>query len=542
MIRSKGISSIPLLQLLLLLCNIFHLSFSQFRNTTSQYDQALKEGTESLQEQIEDHPDVEFFFDPSSALIDNNFYVYDFPESANYRIGIIVDPCRSNSYDCCMNVFGSPEYPALLTSNLEAERVFRYEVIADEDEVAINYVLIDEDGGTIPESAQRTPDDYATHNLSCIAAGNPFSYCQGRNYAFERSPIQPACMDNNSTLDILQGCYATNGTKLSNCVQVAFTSNTFIPKCNEDEGDHCGTFLEIHIGEGTPYQTQDEIIAETRIDVRNVSGYYTTTLPTTWMKNDTKVLCTYTESVLRIGSIVYIQNTAPVCCCPTPYQSTTRVGSFQCPTGPTDNGAFAYVSQTLADTLSVDNLMLDYPYCPIDLTANEDRFMCSVFDVGDRRHYSRNCTGVYQYDPGEPVSWTSRDLRGWYDGPCQYYNSCALATGGSCQLNDLRFTFIGRVGRVTALDNDAIIPQVWVSFNAGRTSYQFSQEDVKLETNTKSMYEIWWVVRSRSEFTVQKRKGFNITNPPCTFDTTNNRYFPYAILRDGVPLDNSLTP
>lgn len=35
--------------------------------------------------------------------------------------------------------------------------------------------------------------------------------------------------------------------------------------------------------------------------------------------------------------------------------------------------------------------------------------------------------------------------------------------------------------------------------------------------------EIWWVVRSRSGFTVQKRKGFNVTNPPCTFDATNNR-------------------
>jgi hypothetical protein len=50
------------------------------------------------------------------------------------------------------------------------------------------------------------------------------------------------------------------------------------------------------------------------------------------------------------------------------------------------------------------------------------------------------------------------------------------------------------------------------------------------------------VVRSPSEFTVQKRKGFNVTNPACTFDTTHNRYYPYAILQNGKPLDNSLTP
>jgi hypothetical protein len=59
---------------------------------------------------------------------------------------------------------------------------------------------------------------------------------------------------------------------------------------------------------------------------------------------------------------------------------------------------------------------------------------------------------------------------------------------GKCKGDDLKFTFIGRVGLVTAVDNSAIIPQVWVSFNYGRTSYQFAQSDVKLETTSKSMY------------------------------------------------------
>lgn len=102
--------------------------------------------------------------------------------------------------------------------------------------------------------------------------------------------------------------------------------------------------------------------------------------------------------------------------------------------------------------------------------------------------------------------------------------SCGLTLDlGKCRRSDLRFTFRGRVGLVTALDNAAEIPMVWVSFNEGRTSYKFRQEHVKLETTPKSMYEIWWVVRSPSEFTVQKRKGFNVTEPSCTFDTTHNR-------------------
>lgn len=48
--------------------------------------------------------------------------------------------------------------------------------------------------------------------------------------------------------------------------------------------------------------------------------------------------------------------------------------------------------------------------------------------------------------------------------------------------------------------------------------------------------ELWWVLRTPSEFIVQKRKGFAVTNPGCTFDTANNRYFPYAIINeDGTP-------
>lgn len=44
------------------------------------------------------------------------------------------------------------------------------------------------------------------------------------------------------------------------------------------------------------------------------------------------------------------------------------------------------------------------------------------------------------------------------------------------------------MGVVTQLDNSQVIPQAWVSFNNLRTSYQFSQVDLKLETTSKSMY------------------------------------------------------
>jgi len=325
--------------------------------------------------------------------------------------------------------------------------------------------------------------------------------------------------------------------------QVAYSSNVFSVQCAADDG-HCGTYLEVHIPHGTPYEPDENtVIAEVKVDQRNVSGFYTTVMPSTYMFNASKVLCSYAESVYRIGSLVYVRPTAPVCCCPQPYQSTTRIGSFQCPIGADGVGAFASKFQSLADVLSVDSLLLNYPFCPIDLSYNQDRMMCSVYDMHDRRHYTRNCSAAYKSDPLRTRSWTSVDLLSQYDDACPYYTSCAKTLDqGKCRAGDLKFSFIGRVGVITKLDNTQVIPQAWVSFNNLRTSYQFSQVDLQLETTSKSMYEIWWVVRSYTGFTVKKRKAFNVSFPACTFDTTNDRYFPYAILQNGEPQPNSIVP
>jgi len=67
--------------------------------------------------------------------------------------------------------------------------------------------------------------------------------------------------------------------------------------------------------------------------------------------------------------------------------------------------------------------------------------------------------------------------------------SCGLTLDkGKCRKGDLRFTFQGLVGIVTSLDNTNVIPQVFVTFNNGRTSYKFPQSMVNLETYPKSMY------------------------------------------------------
>lgn len=333
----------------------------------------MERNTERLEAEIQRNPDVNLLFNPNSAYNNTNYYVFHYPLATEYVISIIFDPCRSNSYNCCMNVYGSPEYPALLRPNLQQERIYKYIVIAPPTEVQKNYYLVDELGTTIATSATRSPDDYTVWNSSCVDANNPYTFCAGRNYAFVRSPVRPACEDNNSSLDVLAGCFSPEGVYDPHCIAIAYTSNTFIPLCGENNDGRCGTYLEVHMAHGTPYQDENEIISQVQITTRNVTGYYTTTLPTTWMGNTTKVLCSYTETFLRVGSLVYIKSSAPVCCCPPPYSSTTGVGSFQCPVGSTSNGAYAYRPYGLADTLLVDSLVQAYPFCPIDIYATEDR-------------------------------------------------------------------------------------------------------------------------------------------------------------------------
>jgi hypothetical protein len=339
----------------------------------------MARNTETLVEALERHPDVNVLYNPMSIYNNTNFYIFSYPTSTEYVLGINFDPCRGNSYDCCMNVFGTAEYPALLKPNLQSERVYKYIVIGQPDEVQKNYYLVDELGSSISTTNSRSPDDYKVWNDTCTGIDTPYSYCAGRNFAYQRSPVRPACEDNNSSVDALAGCYSPlTGEYQTYCVQVAYSSNTFIPQCGVNTDGNCGTYLEVHMAHGTPYHEEREIISQVQLTTRNVTGYYTTMLPLTWKGNSSKVLCQYSETFLRVGSLVYIKSSAPVCCCPPPYSSDTGTGSFQCPVGSTSNGAFAYRPYGIYDTLLVDTLVQAYPYCPIDLSANEDRYLTSA--------------------------------------------------------------------------------------------------------------------------------------------------------------------
>ena len=466
--------------------------------------------------------------------------MYSYPTSEDFRVGIIMDPCRGHRdpISCCMNVFGVPEYQSMKVTGHTQERVVAYPVIGNETEVQPNYVLSYEDSSPVPAFAQRTPDDSTVHDYDCQGLAVPYSWCAGKNYAYQKTADYAACNDYNQTLNALSNCFEPDGTELSHCVAVAYTQTAFIGLCSTDDS-HCGTYLEVHQIEGTPYSAQEDVVTERRIETRGVSGFYTTTVPLTWMGDQRKVLCAYTESFIRIGSIVYIKPTVPVCCCAKPYKPATRVGSIQCPTGPGGGGAFGTNTKNLAQTLLVDMLTENYPLCSSDLNSDSDTMLCSAWERLDMRHYTRPCLAVDQSDPNVWRTWTSNDLDGKeYDGQCPYFDSCALTLdGGKCKGEDLVYTFGGRVGRVTYVDDVSLIPKVRVTFNDGRTSYLFNKDQVEKEYKL-SMYEMWWTLRTKSELVVQKRKGFNVTEPKCTFDIVNNRYFPYTLLDDdGNPKD-----
>merc|ERR1711937_574067 len=103
----------------------------------------------------EQHPDVEVVRYPERALIDTDSYRFDYPLSEEFRLNLIIDPCKGLEPDCCMNTFGTPTYPSLKRSGLEAERVQAKMVLADDEDIAENYDLVYEDGSAVPVEATR---------------------------------------------------------------------------------------------------------------------------------------------------------------------------------------------------------------------------------------------------------------------------------------------------------------------------------------------------------------------------------------------------
>jgi hypothetical protein len=72
---------------------------------------------------------------------------YSGPAPENYKIGIIINPCKGKGRtpDCCMNVFGTPEYGLLLVPDLTYPfRVVPKYDLGSDTEILDNVQLVDE--------------------------------------------------------------------------------------------------------------------------------------------------------------------------------------------------------------------------------------------------------------------------------------------------------------------------------------------------------------------------------------------------------------
>jgi hypothetical protein len=512
----------------------------------------------SLKERIRSHPDVNDDYFPNKEALDAfNRYRLEYPDPEDFVIDMLVNPCGANGthdgldesiakgYDCCMYQFGRGEYGFLKYDN-EREminvEVFQKRLLAHHSEVIQNIITVDEHGVEIPYHFSRRADDHTIIDETCIDFRKPHTSCVQNRLRVIKSPYVPPCWDHNQTVDATLDCFTPNGKKSPNCMQISYAQNAFISICGGDfsDDDRCGTFIEIHRENGSPYDSESTIMADTKIVTEETNGMYTTTIDLTYKGDKNRLLCAYQETKIRIGSMVKVVQNSPQavrqCCCPK--------RSFFCPMKPmAEGGPFADSVDTLEERLERDEQWDSSPHCP-QMNEDEDKLFCNV-EMGEsgysdsaileaisetkRLTYTKECDAVEENEDG---LYSSNVLYRKYSSPCPYgeaFKSCG-ASNLDCLDDDVPFSFNNRIGKVFRLPTKEN-KSYGVSFNDGRTIYYFAYYELHVEI-PQSNYELWFVQRNRFEKILQKRKGFRVIWPLCTFDLINDRYFPFAQVSD----------
>ena len=327
---------------------------AQFVETSEQYREAMVQSEATLAEEIRNTEDTQGHFYPARLFFDRDQYVFKPPHPQLYAIGMIIDPCgcmaapATCQADCCMNRFGSAVYPWVKRELVDYyPRVptskFDHMLLAPPDEILANVNLVDVFGAEIEEGELRRADDETFLAEECDGAAQesgdylyklgedgllrPLSdktHCQGMRLGNRPFPIKPNCSDNNATVDARQPCTdPETGISRPNCVQVGIAQTAVVINCGDSPSDgpafsdhpHCGTFLEIHRENGSPYDPDEEfIINEQRVTSTTISGYTTQTINMTYGIGVTnKILCNYAESEMRVGSMVFVKEQSPWC-------------------------------------------------------------------------------------------------------------------------------------------------------------------------------------------------------------------------------------
>jgi len=284
MISLSSIAIYTIILLPILLVNSQH-------SLSLQNEQAITIAEAELKVQLTSHLDVGF---PKEEEVEQyESYRYSPPDSQDYHISLLVNPCGYNStredniplgYDCCINRFGYGEYSYSPGTRNRFSDGYSNGLPISVDEPLHNIDLVDEYGNELNHKYSRRADDILYIDEACTGLRNPHANCVDDRYAAKRSPMVPPCSDYNHTVDSTLDSFTIEGKRSPNCMQVAYSQNAFVATCGGEfaNDEQCGTYLEIHIPLGSPYDDENVILSSTKLDTPVVNGMITTTIPLTY--------------------------------------------------------------------------------------------------------------------------------------------------------------------------------------------------------------------------------------------------------------------
>ncbi|CAM9791198.1 unnamed protein product [Choristocarpus tenellus] len=353
---------------------------AQYVEDSPKFNEQMAIEEAALSSSLEGGDYVENYFFPERQYEDTDVYEYDYPDSSDYTIGIIIDPCKSRDYNCCHRFFGSPEYTMMSSPDETSYRIVDKTLMADSTEVLANVVIVDKDGVEVDAANSRLADDEIVIDDICTGAGVPHSYCAGFRQKMQRSSSVPPCLDNNQTVNGMGSCQDLDGIVSDLCLAVGYSQTAISVVCGGTyaEDDHCGTFLEIHMGYSNYNVEVEEVLAERRVENANTTGYTTTTISLSWKGNTSMTLCDYEHTSLLVGTMVLIAEDTPICCCPKEYSQMDSTGSYMCPVYNSQEGPLAILPVTVSEKLEYEESLDSYPFCPY-LEDNEDLVIISEY-------------------------------------------------------------------------------------------------------------------------------------------------------------------
>jgi hypothetical protein len=276
---------------------------SQSRYISVLRDLQKKTSISELDELLKMHPDI--------LAVKLNDYVYEPMEirttqwnrGVDYRVEIIFNPCYERKFDCCVGIFGTPEYVDFQSKNV----YYRNMQLIREDNRRYPAFFADftDPANTIVGvcKSNSSSGQIDRHKQIMLPGGNNTNViiyndltCEADYLERRESSVMPRCWDYNSSLrsaghvdDISAtpvSCVDGKGVKREHCVTVGYSINNYLFQCSDGfDPVKCGTWLEIHI------PNDERVVAERQLPGGFVVGYQVIDLPLTYKFSPHRVIC-----------------------------------------------------------------------------------------------------------------------------------------------------------------------------------------------------------------------------------------------------------